>query len=182
MMTRAVLALALLGLSVVGCGGGGKYGYSPKYIPTDSEEAALKGARDYDPVMYNREPEVWRKGTVTLFGVVTARAPGNGGMATVGLSVRRLEPRNLCENGNDDDTCRVTVSDKDFGTVRALVPLKGEDDVGEHSVAVGSLLRVVGKIGEDVDESGMPVLRASFYRHWPRYFYVTRANAETMRQ
>jgi hypothetical protein len=25
-------------------------------------------------------------------------------------------------------------------------------------------------------------MRASFYRHWPRYFYVTRSSADLMRQ
>ena len=35
------------------------------------------------------------------------------------LGVRRLELRNLCDNANDDDSCRVTVSDKDFGVVKS---------------------------------------------------------------
>ena len=182
-MKRAPLTvLAVLLASVAGCGGGGKYGYAPSYAATDTEESAAKGARDYDPVMYGREPEAWRKGNVVLFGVVTGRGAGSGGTANLALSVRRLEPRNLCENGNDEDTCRVTVSDKDFGMVHAFVALKGEDDVGEHSVANGSLVRVVGKLGEDVNSDGQPILRASFYRHWPRHFYVTKANSETMRQ
>lgn len=181
-MNRAAVVLLVL-LGSAACGGGGKYGYAPNYAPTETEEGAIKGARDYDPVMYGREPEAWRKDNVMLFGVVTARAPGNGGTAHLALSVRRLEPRNLCENANSEDTCRVTVSDKDFGKVHAFVALKGEDDVGEHSVAAGSLVRIVGKLGEDVDGGdGQPVLRASFYRHWPRHFYVTKANAETMRQ
>jgi hypothetical protein len=117
-----------------------------------------------------------------LFGVVTARAPGGGGATNLALSVRRLEPRNLCSNGNDEDTCRVTVSDRDFGVVHALVALKGEDDVGERSVAVGSLIRIVGQLGQDVDTGGEPTIRASFYRHWPRHYYVTKSNADTMRQ
>jgi len=175
------LGLFLVG-SLVACGGGGRYGYAPNYVETDPEESATKGARDYDPVMYAREPESWRKGKVVLFGVVTGRSAGGGGTANLTLSVRRLEPRNLCENGNDEDTCRVTVSDKDFAKVHAYVALKGEDDVGEHAVGNGSLVRVVGKLGDDVDADGQPVLRASFYRHWPRHFYVTKAAAETMRQ
>ena len=181
MMTRAALALASI-LAFAACGGGGKYGYAPNYVPTDSEEAATKGAREYDPVMYQREPEAWRKGNVVLFGVDTARAPGGGGATNLALSVRRLEPRNLCGNGNDEDTCRVTVSDRDFGVVHALVALKGEDDVGERSVAVGSLVRIVGQLGQDVDTGGEPTIRASFYRHWPRHYYVTKSNADTMRQ
>ena len=103
--------------------------------------------------------------------------------AYVALSVRRLETRNLCSNGNDEDTCRVTVSDRDFGVVHALVVLRPEDDVGEHSASVGSLLRVAGKFGEDLDPNdGSPVLRGEFYRHWPRNFYVTKSKADLMRQ
>jgi hypothetical protein len=165
------------------CHSPGAYGFSPNYAPLDDEEAAVKGARDYDPIMYGREPEQWRKAKTVLFGVVTNRAPGPGGAAYFTVSVRRLDPRNLCANQNDEDTCRVTVSDKDFGVVHAIVGLRPEDDVGEHSAAAGSLLRLVGQFGEDVDTGdGAPIMRASFYRHWPRNFYVTRANADTMRQ
>ncbi len=184
-LVRAITRGLLLGgaLALGGCSGAGPYGYSPQYVPTSNEETALQSSREYDPVMFRREPEAWRKSKVTLFGVVTARAPGTGGSAHLTLSVRRLEPRNLCINGNDDDTCRVTVSDRDFGVVHVLAPLRREDDVGEHSIAPGSLVRVVGQFGEDVDGGdGAPMMRAAFYRHWPRHFYVTRANADTMRQ
>lgn len=165
------------------CHGAGPYGYSANYAPLADEEKAQAGARDYDPVMFQREPEQWRKKPSALFGIVTGRAPGPGGSAYLTLSVRRLEPRNLCTNGNDEDTCRVTVSDRDFGTVHAQVALRPEDDMGEHSVGGGSLVRLVGGFGEDTDPSdGGPVLRATYYRHWPRYFFVTRASAEHMRQ
>ena len=35
---------------------------------------------------------------------------------------------------------------------------------------------------EMIEETCGPVMRASFYRHWPRYFYVTRSSADLMRQ
>ena len=61
--------------------------------------------------------------------------------------------------------------------------LRPEDDVGEKSTGVGSLVRIVGQLGEDVDPNdGTPILRASFYRHWPRYYYVTSARSDLMRQ
>jgi hypothetical protein len=143
----------------------------------------MNGSREYDPVMYAREPDQWRKSKVALFGVVTGRAPGPGGAAYLTLSVRKLETRNLCQNKNDEDTCRVTVSDRDFGVVHVLAALRPEDDIGEHSVGGASLIRAVGMFGEDVDPSGPgPVMRATFYRHWPRYFYVTRQAADLMRQ
>jgi len=181
-LTSATVLL-LVGQLAAACRSAGPHGYAPTYVQTSDEETALTGAREYDPVMYGREPEQWRKSRTSLFGVVTGRAPGPGGAAYLTLSVRRLEPRNLCVNANDEDTCRVTVSDRDFGIVHALTALKGEDDVGEKSVSAGSLVRVAGQFGEDVDPNdGAPVMRAAFYRHWPRHFFVTKANAETMRQ
>ena len=180
-VTRAVLLG--LGLSLLGaCGGAGPYGHAVNYVPLGDEEKAAKGAMDYDPVMAQRQPEQWRGKPVALFGVVTARGSMGGG-AYLTLSVRRLEPRNACESNADEDTCRVTVSDADFGLVHAMVNLKGDDDVGEHSVGGGSLLRLVGTFGEDVDTNdGAPIMHVTYYRHWPRYFYVTKAAAQQMRQ
>jgi hypothetical protein len=180
-LARAISVTFVLGLAA--CRGAGPYGYSPQYVPTSDEESATKDAREYDPVMYQREPENWRKSSTVLFGVVTARQPGPGGAAYLTLSVRRLEPRNLCSNGNDEDTCRVTVSDRDFGVVHVLSALRPDDDLGERSVAAGSLVRIAGQFGEDVDPNdGSPVLRGTYYRHWPRHFFVTKASAATMRQ
>jgi hypothetical protein len=183
MVSKAVSFVLVLGGVAMGCHGGGPYGYAANYAPLDAEEAAVKGSREYDPIMYQREAEDWRTKKVTLFGVVTGRAPGPSGASNLTLSVRRLATRNLCSNANDEDTCRVTVTDKDFGVVHALVGLRPEDDTGEHSVTAGSLVRVVGQFGEDVDATdSAPVMRASFYRHWPRHFYVTNAAADLMRQ
>ena len=133
--------------------------------------------------MFARQPDEWRKSNVTLFGIVTSRTAGTGGGSYLTVSVRHLEPRNLCDNMHDDDSCRVTVSDADSGVVHVNVKLSGQDDVGEHSVGGGSLVRLVGRFGEDVDpKDGAPNLRAEWYRHWPRYFFVTRAAARMMRQ
>ena len=75
------------------------------------------------------------------------------------------------------------MSDRDFGVVHAIVSLRGEDDVGAHSVGAGSLVRLEGRIGEGVDPNdGAPILRAEWYRHWPRYFFVTKQAAREMRQ
>lgn len=183
MRTLVLLAAVAAGLVMAGCHSAGPYSYAPKYVPTSDEETAATGAREFDPVMYQREPENWRKSPTTLFGVVRSRAPGPGGNAYLTLSIRRLEPRNLCTNSNDEDTCRVTVTDRDFGTMHALVKLKPEDDVGEKSTGVGSLVRIVGQIGEDVDPNdGGPIIRSTYYRHWPRYYYVTSARSDLMRQ
>lgn len=175
--------LAVLGLCAASCRSPGPYGYSARYVTVSEEETATSGAREYDPVMFSRDPDVWRKQKAVLFGVVTGRSAGPGGAAYLTMSVRKLETRNLCSNANDEDTCRVTVSDRDFGVVHGLVRLKPEDDVGEKSIAAGSLVRLVGNFGEDSDTNdGMPILRASYYRHWPRHFYVTKSAAGLMRQ
>lgn len=181
MRLRSFFVTSLL-VGLCACGGG-PYGHSIQYSPLSGEERAASGAKDYDPVMAQRQPEIWHASPVSLFGVVVARKPGPSGTAYLTLTVRRLEPRNLCDDAQDQSTCRTTVSDHDFGIVHATVPLLPEDDVGRHSVGIGSLLRIVGKLAQDPDASdGNPVLRVSYYRHWPRYFYATRANAESMRQ
>ncbi len=169
-------------LSVLGCQGAGAYGHSPHYVELDEEGVAVAGAREYDPIMAEKQPDQWRQRKITLFGVVERRDPGPGGQARLTLSVRRLEPRNLCSEKTDEDSCRVTVSDKDFGVVEALVSLRGDDHVGPRSVGARSLVRVVGTIGEDVAPTGAPVFHAVWYRHWPAFYYVTRASARDMLQ
>jgi hypothetical protein len=173
----------LFSLSLLGCHSPGSYGHAMHYAELDEETTAAAGSREYDPVMYERQADEWRKGKVMLFGVVESRTPGSGGTAMLKLGVRRLEPRNLCENEKDEDTCRVTVSDKDFGVMYALVQLRGDDDVGPRSVGIKSLVRVIGTIGTDLSPTdGAPILRASYYRSWPVFYYVTRAAAVDMRQ
>jgi hypothetical protein len=177
-------ATGLFGLALLlsACGSGGPYGHTQVYSPLDEESSAAEGAVDFDPVMAKRSPEKWKGKTVSLFGVVVARTPGTGGNAEAKLSVRTLEPRNLCES-IDEDTCRVTVSDREHAVVHALIHLSTEDDIGEHSLGPQSLVRIVGTLSDAVDPSdGEPILLAKYYRHWPRGFYVTTAARSLMRQ
>ncbi len=182
-MKNALWAAVAFACLTVGCAGAGPYGHSPRYVPLGQEESVVRGAREYDPVMVRRQPEEWRKSPVVLFGVVESRTPGPLGQALLKLGVRILEPRNLCESEQDQDSCRVTVSNKDFGVVYALVSLRGDDDIGPRSIAPRSLLRIVGNVGQDVSSvDGAPVVRATWYRHFPPFYYVTRASARDMRQ
>jgi hypothetical protein len=182
-LSRSYSTLPALVLALAACGGAGPYGHAPEYAPLGDEKHAAEGSKDFDPVMVQRQPEAWHAVPVSLFGVVLSRTPGPGGAAYLTLSVRRLEPRNLCELASDDSSCRTTVSDKDFGVIHAVVPLRAIDDVGEHSLSKGSLVRVIGTLAQDSDPSdGNLVVRATYYRHWPRYFFVTRSAAATMRQ
>jgi hypothetical protein len=151
-------------------------------LAIDEEEDALKGAAAYDPVMVQRMPAKWRGKPVDVFGLVRSRNDGSAGAAYVTLSVRSLEPRNLCES-EDEDSCRVTVSEREHAVIHAQVKLDSDDHIGEHSVGSGSLLRVIGVLGDEVDPNdGMPVLRATYYRHWPRNFFVTTADRQNMRR
>ena len=175
-MRSCLLAL----LFVTGCSSAGPYGFSRTYSPLDAEEDAAEGAKEYDPVMAERDKAEWRKTKVSLFGIVNKRAVGAGGMAYVTLSVRTLEVRNLCEE-LDEATCRVTVGEREFAIVHALLKLSPGDDLGEKSLNRGSLVRVLGKLSDEVDpEDGTPVLKAEYYRHWPRNFFVTTASRPDM--
>ena len=178
---RCVLILAT-SLTCLSCYSPGKYGYSRSYAPLSDEEDATKGVREYDPVMAQRKPEAWKGKPLTLFGTVVSRHAGGGGAADLKLSVRTLAKRNLCDTA-DEESCRVTVSEREHAIVHARVKLEDEDDVGKLSVGVGSLLRVVGVIVDDVGTAdGAPVVRVSYYRHWPRNFYVTTKDRSHMRR
>jgi hypothetical protein len=173
----AAIALMLVG---VGCSAAGPYGYARTYVPTDGEEAAVGEAREYDPVMSTRRPEDWKAEPVQLFAVVSSRERGPDGATLMNVSMRRVEARNLCGD-ESSQSCRVTVTAKAFATLRVLVKLAPEDDTGAHRVEPGSLLRLVGKL-ESVGGDDKPLLRASWYRHWPGDQYVTTAARAHMRQ
>jgi hypothetical protein len=171
------LVLAGLALS---CRGEGPYGHSRLYAPTHNEQLAASTGIEFDAYAFGRAPEKLKNKSVWLFGVVTERRPGAGGAAYLALSLRTLQPRNLCES-DDEDSCRVTVSDREMGRAHALIALRSEDEFGELSVGLGSLVRVVGHVAEGVDSAdGTAVVRADFYRHWPRGFYVTTRAAGMM--
>ena len=176
-MRRIALVLTF---ALFGCGSAGQYGHSRAYQPLSAEDSAAEGSREYDPVMAERDKADWKKGTVSLFGVVKSRTAAKDGGAYVSLSMRTLSDRNLCDDF-DEDTCRVTVSEHEHAVLHATLKLASEDDIGQNSVGKGSLLRVVGKLTDEVDpDDGTPVLRASYYRHWPRNFFVTTADAAHM--
>jgi len=177
MNRRLCFALPLV---LFGCHSAGPYGFSREYQPLSAEQSASEGAREYDPVMAERDKEDWKKATVSLYGVVKSRTAGKDGGAYVLLSMRTLSPRNLCQDF-DEDTCRVTVSEHEHATVHASLKLASGDDIGQYSVGRGSLLRVIGKLSDEVDpDDGSPIVRVSYYRHWPRHYYVTTAEAAQM--
>ncbi|MBV9946582.1 MAG: hypothetical protein JOZ69_07020, partial [Myxococcales bacterium] len=74
-MRQVLLLLSGVGASMwlAGCHDAGLYGHSPHYEALDDESRAILAAREYDPVMAQRQPDVWRQGKVSLFGVVQSR-------------------------------------------------------------------------------------------------------------
>lgn len=175
-MRFCLLALSLL----TACSSAGPYGFSRTYSPLSAEDDAAEGARDFDPVMAERDKADWKKSKVSLFGIVTKRVAGPGGMTNLTLSVRTLEVRNLCDQ-LDEQTCRVTVGEHEFAIVHANVKLSPNDDIGAMSVNRGSLVRVIGKLTDEVDaDDGTPVFKADYYRHWPRNYFVTTASRPDM--
>lgn len=175
--TRVLVISLLLGA----CHAAGPYGYSRTYSPLDAEEEAAEGARELDPVMVERTPEDWRDVTISVFGVVKARKEAPGGNAAITLGMRTLAERNLCDDA-DEDTCRVTVGEREHAVVHVIVKLSGEDDIGRYSVAPGSLLRVLGRLTDEVGPDGAKVITAKYHRHWPRGEYVTSSDASHMRR
>jgi hypothetical protein len=176
-------ALVGLTLAIAGCHSAGPYGHAPKYVELGDESTAVAGARQFDDALFLHSAPEWKLGKIYVFGVVESRAAGPGGQALLKLSVRRLEAQNLCERPQDEDSCRVTISDKDYGVVWALIELHGDDDIGPRAVGQRSLVRLVGTLGDDVSPAdGRPVLHASYVRHWPAYFYVTRSTAAAPRR
>jgi hypothetical protein len=180
-LSALVAAATIAGGALAGCHSAGQYGYARVYAPLSDEEDAAEGAKEYDPVMLEREPANWRGQRVSVFGVVKQRSQAPGGNAYLTLSVRTLATRNLCDQ-MDEDTCRVTVSDNEFAVLHATVNLRPNDALGKESLAAGSLVRVIGTLTDAVDKTdGMQVLKAGYYRHWPRNFYVTMADRDHMR-
>jgi hypothetical protein len=182
-MSRSLVLVCTLSLVSFACHSAGPYGHAVKYEPLREEEAAASTALDLDPVMIRRFPQRYQDKPLSVFAVVVERAPGPNGLAQLTLSQRRVLKRNLCENMNDEDTCRVTVTDQDFGVLRALVRLGPDDEGGAQPVMPGSLLRLVGTLdAAPAKEDGAPVLRAKYYRHFPPRTYRTDAFSGVMRQ
>jgi hypothetical protein len=178
---RLAFVVAVSASALASCHSAGLYGHSKVYAPLSAEERALGGSKEYGAVS-ERAPGKSKDRSSWLFGVVTNRGSGTGGAAYLALSIRALQLRNLCES-DDEDSCRVTVSEREMGRVHALVALASEDDMGQESVGLGSLVRIVGTMSDDLDPNdGTPIVRASYYRHWPRGFYVTTKASSFMKR
>lgn len=174
---------ALLGVAGA-CSSPGPFGFAQLYSPLDVEEQATSGSVPFDPSAARRKPDAWRNRLVAAFGVVLETTKSQNPEATrVLLSVRGLQPRNLCD-GPDDETCRVTVTDTEFAKLWAEIPLAkvAPQRNPPDRVQPGSLLRVVGKLEPAPDAAEPPLVHADFARHWPSQMYVTTSARESMRR
>jgi hypothetical protein len=183
MRASAPLALGLvLGVlvSIAGCGGGGPYGYSRSYSVLGEESPYFDRATEssYEEVRRTRPEE---QPFISWFGVVRGIEEA-GGHTRLALSLRAHQERHLCE-GPGDDSCRVTVSEREIGTFTAIVDLRAADrEAGPTRLQIGSLVRVYGRATEETDTNGGPVLSTEWYRHWPPHYYVTTRASSTMRR
>jgi hypothetical protein len=174
----ALLATALAG--GLGCASPGPYGYSRTYTPHDAESDALRTAAEFDPVMAERRHAIWAGKSVALFGIVEEVKAQPDGAWNLKLSMRRLEPRNLCASPSED-SCRVTVSDRQYSIVRAILRPHPEDVSGKHRLREGSLLRVIGILHEELaPKDQLAIIRTTYYRHWPIQHYVTSSERRHM--
>jgi hypothetical protein len=176
-MKAGSLRSMVLGLLVAACASGGPYGYARNYSPSSDEEDALENATEYDPVMSGRRKDDWVGTKVWVFGVVESVEKAGGGKLDILLSIRGLQGRNLCVN-QDEESCRVTVTDHEFGKVHTRTKEAADKPIGRNS-----LLRVIGPISETPHpETGNWVIDSQFTRHWPNTEYVTMSEREFMRQ
>jgi hypothetical protein len=170
-----LLVCAVLACS---CASAGPWGHAPDYAPLDGEAQAVEGARELDPVMSRRTPDEWTQGMVTFFGVVVRGTPSDDA-ALLDVSIRKLAPRNLC-SAPESDTCRVTVSDREFGSIKVALRMTAAEKDGPERMSSGSLLRLVGRLKPDPQQPDKLMLEANWHRHWPRGFYVTESFRDEM--
>ena len=182
-MARALGRLSALAAAVLiaGACGGGNYGYSREYEPTDAEEPFYEHAADVSYEEVRRDPSAFAGRNIGWFGVVNKVAPAAQGGVLVALDLRYHQPRHLCSD-QFESSCKVTISERGGGPFSATLALRPEDRSGTERLNVGSLVKVYGPATGDFDDRGGPVLKADYYRQWPHGAYVTTSGRVTMRR
>ncbi|MGD8858756.1 MAG: hypothetical protein PVI30_02020 [Myxococcales bacterium] len=171
---------SLLLLLLTACGGN-PYGYAPEYAPLSEEQPYLERGKAYSYEEVRRNPSAYEDQTVAWFGIVTDVQQRSADRALVSMKLHFHQSRHLCAD-QFDSSCRVTISEKEGGPFSALITLRPEDRDGRDRVYAGSLLKVYGPPTVDYDDNGGPILRADYYRHWPRGTYVTTGRRTNMRR
>lgn len=146
-----------------------------------SEKGHLEKAQQRPYEQVKADPYQFKNTKIAWFGVVTSIDELPDGRSELQLSFRAHQARHLCRD-EFEDSCRVTVSERSPGSFVARLKLSEAEKTGKDRVWLGSLLKVYGTPTGDYDEHGDPVLEVSYYRHWPRGYYVTTAQRGAMRR
>lgn len=171
----------------LGCGGAGPYGFAQVYTPLAAEDAAARGSVPYDPSAIRRRTKQWNGRLVTAFVVVEQVQPqkSNPEQVDVVASLRTLQARNLCHDV-DEYSCRVTVSEQAFDTLRVVFPkdrVVPKSEENPDLIQRGSLLRVIGKVTPPTADTDEFVrIDGTLVRHWPLQTYVTTSSRESLRR
>jgi hypothetical protein len=158
---------------------GGQYGFSRTYEPLITERAHLEKAQELPLEDVRKAPYDYKNLEVAWFGVVQSIHDLDDGRTELFLAGRVHQARHLCKD-EYQDSCRMTVSESSPGNFVARVKLKREEREGKERIWVGSLLKIYGTPTGDYDERGDPILDTTYYRHWPRGYYVTTAQRSAM--
>jgi hypothetical protein len=168
----ATLALTF-GLTLGACGSAGPYGFARNYTPLSAESDAADDAVDYDPVAYERRVPGDSAKRVSVFGVVRGVSKTPDGSTEALIGIRALQGRNLCET-DESESCRVTVSEAEFGAVYVRMTLRPENANGPDKLDRGVLIRAIGNVAQASQaKTGANVILANYYRVWPVHKYVT---------
>lgn len=180
-MSKLLGCPGLLLISLAACASD-PYGYAPQYVPSSEEQPFFDGAVEPSYEEVRRDPAAYQGQRIAWFGIVTdAGAANASGDARLALIHRFHQPRHLCAD-QFDSSCRVTISAREGGPFTALVRLRPDDSAGRNRLYTGSLIKIYGRVTNEYDERGGPILRAEYYRHWPRGTYVTTNRAGNMRR
>jgi hypothetical protein len=173
--------LCLAACALAGCGGSGPYGFSRTYDPLIGEKKHLERAQELPYEQVKATPYEYRATEIAWFGVVSALSELPDKRTQARLAFHVHQARHLCRD-EYEDSCRVTVSESSPGDFSARLLLPESQNSGKERVWVGSLLKVYGKPTGDFDEQGDPVIEVTYFRHWPRGYYVTTAQRAAMRR
>lgn len=157
------------------------YGFAPQYVPNSDEEPLMERAVEPSYEEVRRDPANYQQALVAWFGVVEQVHPAKGAEVRVTLNQHFHQDRHLCTD-QFASSCRVTISEREGGPFSVLLTLQPEDREGRNRLYAGSLLKVYAHPKTDYDERGGPILRAEYYRHWPRGTYVTTRRSVNMRR
>lgn len=165
---------------VSACGAAGQYGHSRSYVALSSERDWEGRAQDSVHDEVRRMPDLYQGRTLSGGGDrggggARGRALAAGDAAAHAPGPSPLRRRVRVELSGDGEPARRRAFHGACSSARRIRP-------GSTGVQPNSLVRVYGTLRTgEYDVNGGPVLRAEYYRHWPRGEYVTTGSAGSWR-